>query len=104
MSLRQARAKAKLAREQLVRVQGAVSAEDPEDAVTWAFYACENAVVAAAEREGLSWKPTHVSKQQVASALHKSNVLSRDVSATLQELNELRKDVAYGDVGKVWKP
>jgi len=99
MSLKGARSKLELARNQLQRVHDAVEMEDPEEAVTWAFYAYENAVVAAAEREQLPWKKTHISKQDVAEKLHRRSVLSRDISDTLHDLNELRKDVAYGETG-----
>jgi len=100
VSLKEAHSKLELARSQLERVHDAVIIEDPEEAVTWAFYAYENAVVAAAERERLPWKKTHISKQDVAERLHRRKVLSRDVSDTLRDLNELRKDVAYGEVGE----
>jgi uncharacterized protein YutE (UPF0331/DUF86 family) len=100
MTIKEARSKLKLAKSQLERVCAAASAEDPEEAVTWAFYAYENAVVAVAEKEQMPWKKTHISKQDVAATLHRRHVLSRDVSDTLSDLNELRKDVAYGEVGQ----
>jgi uncharacterized protein YutE (UPF0331/DUF86 family) len=100
VSLKEARSKLELARSQLKRVHDAVTIEDPEEAVTWAFYAYENAVVAAAEKERMPWKKTHISKQDVAEKLHRRRVLSRDVSDTLRDLNELRKDVVYGEVGE----
>ncbi len=100
MSLRKARSKLEVARNQLERVHDAVEMEDPEETVTWAFYAYENAVVAAAEKERLPWKKTHISKQDVAEKLHRRGLLSKDVTDTLRDLNELRKDVAYGEVGE----
>jgi hypothetical protein len=77
-----------------------VAAQDPDEAVTWAFYAYENALVAVADKNKMSWKRTHLSKQDLAARLHRSKVLSTDVSDTLNGLNELRKDVAYGEVGQ----
>lgn len=99
MSLEEARSKLDLAKSHLERVRDGVMAEDRVEAVTWAFYAYESAVVAAAEREGVSWQKNHPSKAKAAAELHQSGALSRDVSETLRELNELRKDVAYGEAG-----
>ena len=67
--------------------------------MTWAFYAYESAVVAAAEKEGMPWEKNHPSKAKAAETLHQNGILSIDVKSTLEELNELRKDVAYGEAG-----
>lgn len=99
MSVEEAHSKLALARSHLERVQDASSAEDPVEAVTWAFYAYESAVVAAAEKEGISWEKSHPSKAKAAQTLHENGVLGMDVSSTLEELNQLRKDVAYGEAG-----
>lgn len=69
MSLKEARSKLVLAQGQLERVQNAAYIEDRVEAVTWAFYAYENAVVAAAERAGIGWQKTHPSKIQAAAEL-----------------------------------
>ncbi len=99
MSEKEAQAKIALARNQLDRVQTAAYAEDRVEAVTWAFYSYENAVVAAAEKAGIAWQKTHPSKIQAAGELRLQGILSIDVGDKLQELNELRKDVAYGEPG-----
>ena len=100
MSNSEAVAKLKLAQEQLERVQTASwEPEDPEDAVIWAFYAYENAVVAAAEKAGIAWAKNHPAKQQAARDLHAAGHVSTDISDELDRLNELRKDVTYGEPG-----
>jgi len=87
-----------LAREQLSRAQ--VAAFEPEDWAElsiWAFYAVENAVIAAADHLQLPWERSHPSKVKVSRALHGAHGLP-DVSSLLVELNELRKSEAYGEV------
>ena len=76
------------------------SPEDPESAVTWAFYAYENCVTALAELHGRSWTKRHWDKVQLARKLYQDGLASRDVGDELQALNELRKDVAYGEPGR----
>lgn len=79
-----------------------VAVWEPEDhavAVTWAFYAYESCVVAAAEALGIAWKATHPSKVAIARQLYGDGKVSRDIGDELQRLNELRKDVQYGDPG-----
>lgn len=73
--------------------------EDREDAVTWAFYAYENAVVAAAEKLGERWTRRHDQKADLAAAPHVSGHLSVDVHDLLTALNRLRQDVPYGEMG-----
>ncbi len=93
-------AKLNLAKEQLNRVQTASGEpQDPEDAVIWAFYGYENAVVAGAEKAGIVWAKNHPSKQQAARDLHAAGHVSVDISDELDRLNELRKDVSYGESG-----
>ncbi|MBF0458234.1 MAG: hypothetical protein HQK99_10105 [Nitrospirae bacterium] len=75
------------------RAMAACNDEDIEVAVTWAFYAYENAVVAAAERFGINWKKNHFSKAQAARELHNKKYLSIDVGDKIEEFNALRKDV-----------
>ena len=87
-----------LAREQLARVQ--VASFEPidwSDLAMYAMYALENAVIAAADHLGIPWRRTHVSKVETAQALHRDHGLS-DVSSLLQDLNELRKSEAYGEI------
>jgi hypothetical protein len=91
-----------VARRQLDRVQTASwdpDDEDREDAVTWGFYSFENAVVAAAEKANLPWKRTHWDKLDLADKLHADGYVSVSVRNRMEELNELRKDVAYGEAG-----
>ncbi len=96
----EAESKLALARDQLQRVQVASrEPEDPEDAVVWAFYAYENAVVAAAEKAGIAWERNHPSKRQAARDLHAAAHVSMDISDELDRLNELRKDITYGEPG-----
>jgi len=91
------------ARKQLERVQ--IASNDPSDddhevAVTWAFYAYENAVTAAGLKAGMKWSwNDHRAKSDIAKKLHETGVLSLDVSDKLSDLNRLRKDVQYGVPG-----
>ena len=73
---------------------------DPESAVTWAFYAYENCVVALAEMHGRSWARNHQSKARLARTLFEEELVSRDIGDELEELNRLRKDVAYDEPGQ----
>ena len=88
------------ARRQMERVR--VAAWDPpdaEEAVTWAFYAFENCVVALAEIHDRKWKKNHREKAELARRLYTDGLVSRDVGDTLEELNRLRMDVAYEEPG-----
>lgn len=87
----------RLAREQLARVQTAwLDPVDWSDLSMYAFYALENAVIAAADSFAIPWEKTHPSKVEVATELHASKGLP-DVSSLLEELNALRKSEAYGE-------
>lgn len=100
MGLGEARKKLELARSQLERVQVASwSPPDPVEAVTWAFYAYENAVVAVSEAKGIPWTKNHAEKARLAHRLVELGILQMDVEERLITLNELRKDVAYGEPG-----
>jgi uncharacterized protein (UPF0332 family) len=72
---------------------------EPGDAVMWAFYAYENAVIAVAELKGIPWEKNHAKKAALARELHAKGILRTDVSERLSELNKLRKDVAYDEPG-----
>lgn len=88
-----------LAKIQLERVSTAAwDPEDPAEAVMWAFYAYENCMVAAAESLGRNWKRTHPDKVSIARQLFSDGLVTRDVGADLELLNDLRKQVAYGEV------
>ena len=102
MSLEEARKSIAIARRHLDRVQGAspvLDDDDPELAVTFAFYAYECCIVAVAELHGQVWAKNHARKAQLARDLHAKGLVSRDIGGELQNLNELRKDVAYSEPG-----
>ena len=100
MGIEEARQHLDRARRHLERVQ--VFSWDPEDAeqaVTWAFYAYENCIAALAERHSQKWTKHHREKAELARKLHEEGLISRDIGDELEELNALRKDVAYGEPG-----
>ena len=100
MSVEEAKKHIARAKKQLEKVQTAWwDPQDAEQAVTWAFYAYENCVTALAERYGYQWAPNHRKKAELARTLHDDGLISRDVGDDLEELNRLRKDVAYGEPG-----
>lgn len=72
---------------------------EPADCVTKCFYSYENALVAAATALGAVWTKKHYEKAALAKRLFEQNKLKTDVSDLLVRLNELRKDVSYGDPG-----
>lgn len=55
--------------------------------------------MAAAEAQGIPWKKLHYDKVAVVRQLYGSGKLQRDIGDELERLNELRKDVQYGDPG-----
>ncbi len=73
---------------------------EPADCVTKCFYSYENALVAAATALGTVWTKKHYEKAALAKRLFEQNKLKTDVSDLLVRLNELRKDVSYGDPGQ----
>jgi hypothetical protein len=73
---------------------------EPADCVTKCFYSYENALVAAATALGAAWTKKHYEKATLAKKLFEQNALKTDVSDLLVNLNELRKDVSYGDPGE----
>ena len=100
MDVSKARQHLDRARKHLERVQVASwEPQDPEQAVTWAFYAYENCVTALAERYGRKWTKNHREKVELARQLHAAGLISRDIGDELADLNILRKDVAYDDPG-----
>ncbi len=75
---------------------------EPADAgscVSNVFYAYENLVVAVAESHNLRWKKNHYDKAALATELHKQKILSKDLGDEILRLNNLRKDVHYGEPG-----
>lgn len=99
MGVDEARQHINRARRQLEKVQTASWKPDPEDAVTWAFYAYENCVAPLVERYGRKLTKNHREKAELARRLHDDGLISRDIGDELEELNGLRKDVAYGEPG-----
>ncbi len=100
MDLKEARKHLDLAKEQWE--SAACAAWEPEDAagcVTNAFYAYENLIVAVAEAYGRRWKPSHYKKSELATELFSEKILSTDVGEIILKLNDLRKDVSYGEPG-----
>ena|SRR5579863_6394017 len=73
---------------------------DAAECVTKCFYSYENALVAAATALGTVWTKKHYEKAALAKRLFEQNKLKADISVLLVRLNELRKDVSYGDPGK----
>lgn len=100
MSLGAARKALNIATRHLERVQAAWwEPADAAEAVTFAFYAYENAVVAVAELNGRRWTKNHYEKAELAHELFEQGLLTSDVSDRLKEFNDLRKDVAYDEPG-----
>lgn len=102
MNLEEARRNIAIARRHLHRVQDAsfeIDEDDPELGVTFAFYAYECCIVALAELHGIPWTKNHARKAQLARDLYARELVSRDIGDELQNLNELRKDVAYSEPG-----
>ena len=100
MGVAEARIKIATARRQWDRVAASAWDPDPENAVTWAFYAYENCVVSIAELHGRRWTTNHREKAQLARDLHADGLVSRDIGDELEKLNALRKEVAYDEPGQ----
>ena len=71
---------------------------EPADCVTKSFYGFENALMAAVVATGGPRTQRHYEKADLALKLHEDHGL-RDISDRLTELNDLRKDVSYGEPG-----
>lgn len=100
MSLEAAREHLDLASKQWERATSdAWEPSDPASCVTNAFYAYENLIVAAAEATDVAWPKNHYKKAEVAKKLATDGVLSKDLSDEVLRLNDLRKDVSYGEPG-----
>ena len=102
MNIDKARDAIDRAKRQLEKVQVASwepQDQDHEQAVMWAFYAYENCVTALAELYGYKWTRNHREKADLARKFHAEGLVSRDIGDELEDLNNLRKDVAYGDPG-----
>jgi hypothetical protein len=98
--LREARQRLKTAREQLEQaVVHSWDPVEPAECVTKCFYGFENALTAAATALGEKWTTKHYEKAKLAKQLVTQRKLTTDISDRLTELNDLRKDVQYGDPG-----
>jgi len=100
MDLEAARDHLDLAKEQWERAAcDSWTPQDPASCVTNAFYAYENLLVAVAEAHGKQWVKNHYKKAELAAQLFKARILAADVSDTVLRMNDLRKDVSYGEPG-----
>jgi hypothetical protein len=63
------------------------------------FYAYENLIVAVAEAKDQPWAKNHYKKAELAAELAKTKIVSKDLSDEMLRLNNLRKDVSYGEPG-----
>ena len=87
----------KLAKRHLERVQSSWDPPNWLDLSSYGLYALEAAVIAAAQRLAIPVKRTHVSKVEASRTLSKNHGLP-DIGDLMQDLNEVRKSEAYGDV------
>jgi hypothetical protein len=100
MDLEKAREHLNLARTQLDKASIAWWApSDPATCVTHAFYSYENLIVSVAEAHGRTWEKSHYKKAGLAAAFFNDKILKIDVSETILRMNDLRKDVSYGEPG-----
>jgi hypothetical protein len=100
MSLESAREHLNLASKQWERAAtDAWEPSDPASCVTNAFYAYENLIVAVAEAKDVVWPKNHYKKAALARDLASNGVLSKDLSGEVLRLNDLRKNVSYGEPG-----
>lgn len=100
VSIREAREHLDLAKEQWESASTASwDPEEPARCVTNAFYAYENLIVAVAEAHDLHWERSHFKKSKLAAELFAEKILTIDVSGTILTMNDLRKDVSYGEPG-----
>ena len=72
---------------------------DPAECVGKCFYAFENAVVAAATALGRSWEKNHRHKALLAGSLFDDGKVTKNIHDTLVKLNDVRKDIVYGEPG-----
>jgi hypothetical protein len=56
--------------------------------------------VAVAECHLRKWKRNHYEKAELASQLAREGIIRTDVRETLLQLNNLRKDISYGEPGR----
>ena len=73
---------------------------EPAECISKCFYAFENAVVAAAMALGIPWKKDHRKKADLAATLFDTGKATKNISELLIELNDVRKDISYGEAGQ----
>jgi uncharacterized protein (UPF0332 family) len=74
--------------------------EQPADCVTKCFYSYGNALSALATMFGLEVPQNHYDKAALARRFFKEGKIQEDIHDRLLHLNELRKNVSYGEPGK----
>src|SRR5580692_6031502 len=100
MSLKEARKHVNLAKAQWDKASVAWwEPADPATCATNVFYAYENLIVAVAEAHGRKWEKNHYKKAELATSFFEEKILGVDVSSTVLRMNDLRKDVSYGEPG-----
>lgn len=57
-------------------------------------------MVAAAVGLGIAWTKNHVEKAKLSKRLFEENKVKTDVSSKLTWLNQVRKDISYGEPGE----
>ncbi len=72
---------------------------DPAECVSKCFYAFENAVVAASMALGIPWEKNHRKKANLAAELFGAGKLTKNIRELLVKLNDVRKDISYGEAG-----
>jgi len=100
MSIRKAREHLDLAKKQWD--DAAVDSwepEEPESCVSNVFYAYENLIVAVAEANGIRWKRNHYDKAELAASLSQQGKLKTNIRDLMLHLNDVRKDISYGEPG-----
>jgi hypothetical protein len=100
MSIKKAREHVNLARKQWDDASvDSWEPEEPESCVSNVFYAYENVIVAAAEAFGIRWKRNHYDKAELAAKLAQEGKVKTDIHDLMLHLNDLRKDISYGEPG-----
>ena len=100
MSVKKARAHLDLAKKQWDDASvDSWEPEEPESCVSTVFYAYENLIVAVAEANGIGWKRNHYDKAELAATLAKQGKLKKNIRDLMLHLNDVRKDISYGEPG-----
>ena len=73
---------------------------EPAECVSNCFYAFENAVVAAATALSIKWEKIHRQKAELAAELFRQGKVTNNICELLVALNDVRKDISYGEPGQ----